>query len=170
MNKPRAAATRPAQSRERVTIERTYDGVSLEDVWEMWTTAEGVEAWWGPDGFAVKVRTIDVRPGGTLFYAMTATDPPQIEFMKKAGMPLTTETRGTYTEVEAPRRLAFTQLADFIPGVEPYEVTTTMELHAVAGGVRLVLTIDRMHDTYWTEMAVKGWTNELERLATALAA
>jgi len=27
-----------------------------------------------------------------------------------------------------------------------------------------------MHDDYWTEMAVKGWTSELEKLAKALAA
>ena len=44
--------------RERVTIERAYDGVSLADVWEMWTTKDGIEAWWGPDGFAVTVRSI----------------------------------------------------------------------------------------------------------------
>ncbi|MGH7616906.1 MAG: SRPBCC family protein [Gemmatimonadaceae bacterium] len=162
--------TRTAQPREHVTIERTYTDVTLEEVWDMWTTTDWIESWWGPDGFSVKVRTLDVRPGGTLVYAMTAVDPPQIEFMKNAGMPLTTETRGAFTVVDPPRRLSFTQVADFIPGVDPYEITTTVELHAVENGVRLVLALERMHDSHWTEMAVKGWTNELEKLAAALAA
>ena len=170
MNKPRAAATPPAQSRERVTIERTYDDVSVEDVWEMWTTAEGVEAWWGPDGFAVKVRTIDVRPGGTLFYAMTATDPPQIEFMKKAGMPLSQELRITYTEIVPLRRLAYVHLTDFIPGVAPYDVATVVELQRVAEGVRMILAFDAMHSDEWTERAVMGWNSELNKLDALILA
>ncbi|MEO7083931.1 MAG: SRPBCC domain-containing protein [Gemmatimonadaceae bacterium] len=156
-------------TRERVTIERTYDGAAIDDVWEMWTTKEGLEAWWGPDGFSTEVRALDVRPGGTLVYAMTARDPGQVEFMRKAGMPMTNETRGRYTIVDPPRRLAFTQLADFIPGVEPYDIATTVDFHATANGVRLVVTIDRMHDAHWTEMAVKGWESQLGRLGTALA-
>ena len=50
---------------------------------------------------------------------MTAIDPPQVEFLKKAGMPLTQEARITFTEVEPLRRLAYIHLADFIPGVDP---------------------------------------------------
>ena len=37
----------------------------------------------GPDGFSVEVHTIDVRSGGELRYAMIATVPAQIEFMKR---------------------------------------------------------------------------------------
>ena len=99
-----------------VTLERTFKA-PIEDVWDLWTTKDGIESWWGPEGFAVKVRKLDLRPGGELLYAMTATAPDQIEFMKKAGMPLTTESRVIYTEVVPPRRLAYSQLADFIPGI-----------------------------------------------------
>ena len=156
--------------REQVTIERTFDGATPTEVWELWTTKAGMESWWGPEGFAVNVHTLDVRPGGTLAYAMTAVDPAQAEFMKRAGMPTTTETRGRYSVVEPPRRLVFTQLADFIPGVEPYDIETTVDFLATSGGVRLVIQIDRMHDAVWTEMAVKGWESQLGRLAKALAA
>jgi hypothetical protein len=41
-----------------------------------------------------------------LVYAMTATAPEQVEFMKNAGMPLTVESRKTFTEVSEPTRLA----------------------------------------------------------------
>src|SRR5262249_15644698 len=67
-------AAAPAGRRERVTIERTY-AASIDDVWEMWTTKDGIESWWGPEGFAVIVRAIDLRPGGALDYTMRATEP-----------------------------------------------------------------------------------------------
>jgi uncharacterized protein YndB with AHSA1/START domain len=154
-------------ARQKVTLERTFDA-SVEELWDLWTTKEGIESWWGPDGFAVKVQKLDLRPGGELLYTMTAIASDQIEFMKKAGMPLTTETRATYTEVVPPRRLVYSTKADFIPGVEPYDAATVVELHPSAEGVRLVLTIDAMHDEHWTQMAVMGWKNELEKLARVL--
>jgi hypothetical protein len=101
---------------------------------------------------------------------MTATGPDQADYMRKAGMPVTTDHRIAYTEVDPPRRLAYNELADFIPGVEPYEVGTLIELDQVAGGVRLVLTFEAMHDEQWTRMATLGRESELERLAKVLAA
>ena len=151
-----------------MTLERTFDA-SIDEVWDLWTTKEGIESWWGPDGFAVKVLKLDLRPGGLLLYTMTAIGPDQIAFMKNAGMPLASETRVTYTEVDPPRRLAYSTLADFIPGVEPYDVTTAVDLYSISHGVRLVLTQDAMHDENWTNMAVMGWESELGKLARALA-
>ena len=159
--------SQPQPARRRVSIERTVNA-AIEDVWELWTTKEGIESWWGPDGFAVKVRRLDFRVDGELLYAMTATAPEQIEFLKKAGMPLTTESLVTYMEVEPLKRLTFTQLADFIPGVTPYEVATTVEFGASLQGVRMVLTLDAMHDVHWTELAVTGWESELDKLAKVL--
>jgi uncharacterized protein YndB with AHSA1/START domain len=155
--------------RPKVTLERTYTA-SIEEVWELWTTKEGIESWWGPDGFSVAVRGLDLRSGGDLLYTMIAIAPEQIEFMARAGMPLTTEHRLTFTEVDPPRRLAYRDMADFIPGVEPYEVETVIELHEVPEGARMVLTFDRMHDDRWTELARLGRESELDRLARILAA
>jgi len=155
--------------RPKLTLERTFQA-SIDDVWELWTTKEGIESWWGPEGFSVAVRELDLRPGGKLAYAMTATGAEQAEFVKKAGMPVTTENRITFTEVKPPRRLVYKELADFIPGVEPYEVETIVELSEVSDGVRLVLTFEAMHDAHWTELARLGREGELERLAKVLAA
>jgi len=154
---------------ETITLERTYRA-ALADVWDLWTTKDGIESWWGPEGFTVTVRKLDLRPGGELLYAMTATAPPQIAFMKQAGMPLTTEARITYREVSAPQRLAYVHLTDFIPGVAPYDVTTVVELRASGDEVHMVLTIDRMHDETWTQRAVMGWESELGKLAAVIAA
>jgi uncharacterized protein YndB with AHSA1/START domain len=156
-------------SRKRIAMERTFAS-TLEDVWALWTTEEGIESWWGPPGFSVTVRAIDLRPGGELRYAMIARTPEMIAFMKGAGMPVTTEHRAVYTEVEAPRRLRYRHDADFIPGVAPYDVDTLVELHETATGVRMVLSFDAMHADEWTERAVQGWELELGQLAAVLAA
>jgi len=155
--------------RPKLTLERTYRA-TVDEVWELWTTAQGIESWWGPDGFSVAVSALDLRPGGDLLYTMSAVEPEQMEYMTKAGMPLMTEHRITFTEVEPPRRLAYEELADFIPGVEPYRVQTMIELSEVEGGVRLVMTFDAMHDDRWSQLAVMGRENNLERLARFLAA
>jgi len=152
-----------------MNLERTYEA-SPADVWELWTTKEGIESWWGPEGFQVKVLALDLRPGGELHYTMTAIGPNEVAFMKSAGMPLTTEHRVTYTDVVPQRRLAYTIVADFIPGVEPYDVATVVELHPAGRSVRMVLTFDAMHDELWTQRSIMGRESELRRFAKALGA
>jgi uncharacterized protein YndB with AHSA1/START domain len=153
----------------KLTLERTFKA-SIEEVWELWTTREGIESWWGPEGFSVEVETLDLRPGGELVYDMSATGAEQMEYMVKAGMPLITRNRLSFTEVDPPRRLVYRNLVEFIPSVEPYEVETVLELEPVDDGVHLVVTFDAMHDEGWTRMAVMGHESELGRLERLLAA
>jgi uncharacterized protein YndB with AHSA1/START domain len=139
----------------KVVIERTY-ATSIEDIWELWTTEEGIESWWGPDGFSVKVHELDLRPGGEMRYAMTAVEAAQIQFMKGAGMPLTTEAKLTYTAIVPEKSIAYTHRTDFIPGVEPYNV-------------RMILTLDPMHSEEWTQRAVMGMESQLGKLPRVIA-
>jgi uncharacterized protein YndB with AHSA1/START domain len=156
-------------ARRQVTLERTYRA-SLEELWDMWTTSEGIESWWGPEGFEVRVRRLDLRPRGELAYTMTAVQPDQVDFLRKAGMPVASEHLVTYTEVAPLRRLAYRHLVDFVPGVKPYDVTTVVELDARPEGVRMILTIDAMHDESWTGRAVMGWESQLGKLARVVGA
>ncbi len=153
----------------KIVIERTYVA-SIEDVWELWTTKEGIESWWGPGGFSVTVHELDLRAGGEMRYTMTAVDPAQVEFMKAAGMPLTTEAKLTYTEVVPRRSIAYTHRADFIPGVESYDVGNKVEFVAQRDKVRMVLTLDPMHSDEWTQRAVMGMESQLGKLARVIAA
>ena len=157
------------KTRPKLTVERTFEA-SIEDVWELWTTREGMEAWMGPDGFEAKVKELDLRPGGVLVYSMTAVGPDQVEYIKKAGLPLTTTQHVGFAEVDPPRRIVTREVADFIPGVEPYEVVTVTELESVADGTRVVITFDAMHDALWTENAKLGREQQLRKLADLLAA
>src|ERR671930_2256723 len=90
-------------------LQRTY-AATPEDVWELWTTASGIEGWWAPDGFEVTVDKLEVRPGGELVYTMTATGPEQKEFMRNAGMPLSTQSRKTCPEIAPRMRIAYRSL------------------------------------------------------------
>jgi uncharacterized protein YndB with AHSA1/START domain len=155
-------------NRRTITMERTYRA-SIDDVWELWTTIEGIESWWGPVGFTTEVVQLDLRPGGKLRYAMTATAPDQIAFMNSVGMPLTTNATLTYTEVTATQRLAYVHLADFIPDVTPYDVATLVEFHVEGPMVRMVMTFDAMHDDVWTERSVMGQESQLTKFEKALA-
>jgi uncharacterized protein YndB with AHSA1/START domain len=156
-------------TRKPITLERIYDA-TIEDVWELWTTKEGIESWWGPEGFTVTVNKLDLRPGGELLYTMTATGAEQIAFMKNIGMPLATQTRIRYDAIEPPHRLAYANLVDFVPGVAPYEAAMAVQLSASGGQVRMVLTLDPMHDEGWTRNMVMGWEEETLKLGKALAA
>ena len=161
------AAGRPPAQRSRFKLERIYRA-SLDVVWALWTTKEGLESWWGPDGFTTTVRKLELRSGGLWEYAMTATAPEQVQFMKRAGMPLSTVTQATYTDVTPQRRLFYDNLVDFIPGVAPYTASVAVEFHPAAQGVRMTLTLDAMHDERWTELARRGWESQLGRLGAGL--
>jgi uncharacterized protein YndB with AHSA1/START domain len=156
-------------TRAQFSIERSY-AASVDEAWALWTTKAGIESWWGPEGFDVTVTSLDLRSGGELVYLMTATAPEQVAFMKQAGMPVTTECRVTYTEVSPPGRLAYKTLADFVPDVTPYEVTTVVDLRVTADGVKLTITFDAMHDDLWTERARAGHESEMRKLDALLAA
>lgn len=158
--------TAPAATK-RITLERTYTA-TLDELWALWTSKEGIESWWGPEGFRVEVRSLDLRVGGVLAYAMITEGPDQVAFMKQANMPLSSEHSLHYTEVVRNVRLAYLHAADFIPGVAPYEVATVVELHPQASTVRMVIHLDPMHDDIWTNRAVMGWESELGKLGKVL--
>jgi uncharacterized protein YndB with AHSA1/START domain len=155
--------------KRRVTLERTYRA-PIAMVWELWTTKEGIESWWGPEGFRVEVHSIDLRVSGELHYSMIAAVPEMIAFMKKNGMKSETRHEITFLEIVTNKRLRYLQLADFIPEVAPYDVDTVVEMHEEGdGAVKMTLTFDAMHDDTWTERATQGWNMELDKLGRRLA-
>jgi uncharacterized protein YndB with AHSA1/START domain len=161
-------ASAQGESPDRLSIERRFRA-SLDAVWALWTTQEGFESWWGPEGFSVRVLEINLRPEGRLRYAMTATGPQQVAYMRQSGMSLTTESTIIFTTVEPPRRLSYVNLIDFVPGVGAYEVATQVELIAEGDAVRMILTFDRMHDAAWTQRMASGWESQLNKLFAVVA-
>lgn len=140
----------------------------LSDLWALWTTAKGIESWWGPPGFAVTVQSLDLRQGGVLHYTMTAHQPEMVAFMQANGMPVATRAQITYAQVSHLRRLAYAHLVDFVPGVAPYSTALAVDFGSDGQTSRMDLTFQRMHDAEWSERQRKGWDLELGKLAGIL--
>ena len=152
-----------AASRPKTVIERTYRA-RPEEIWDLWTTKEGFESWWGPEGFRVEVHAIEPRVGGPLHYDMIADAPEQVAAMKEMGQPTSHKTHGRFTEVRALQRLALTHVIDFLPGVKPYESTMVVDLFPSGDTVRMVVTLDPMHSDEFSAMQKEGFTSQLRKL------
>jgi uncharacterized protein YndB with AHSA1/START domain len=81
-------------SDREMLVTRTFDA-PRDLVWQMWTKAEHLQHWWGPDGWSLPVCEIDFRPGGSWFYCMAGPDD-----MQSCG-------KATYLEIQAPERLVY---------------------------------------------------------------
>jgi hypothetical protein len=53
---------------------------------------------------------------------------------------------------------------DFLPGVERYENTMAVEFFRSGPYVRMVVTLDPMHDDEFTKMSTMGFTSQLTKL------
>jgi uncharacterized protein YndB with AHSA1/START domain len=156
-------STQALRSEGKVVVERTYRA-SIEDVWALWTTKEGFESWWGPEGFRADVQELDARVGGALRYEMIADSPEMIAAMKQLGRPASHGTRSRFTELRPRSRLVLTNVIDFLPGVAAYETNIAVDFTSTGDRVRMVVTLDAMHSDEFTKMQKEGFTSQLTKL------
>ncbi|MCY4071064.1 MAG: SRPBCC domain-containing protein [Chloroflexi bacterium] len=78
-----------------IHVTRGFDA-SRQRIWEMYTQAEHLKHWWGPEGWTLPVCELDFRLGGVWFYCMAGPDD-----MTSCG-------KATYLEIDPPRRLVYT--------------------------------------------------------------
>lgn len=154
--------TKAVQS--KMVIERTYKA-DVADLWDLWTTKEGFESWWGPEGFRADVHVIEARPNGALHYDMVAATPDMVATMEKMGQPSSTACRGSFSEYRPNERLALTQVIDFLPGVAPYDSVMQVDFFQLSEGrVRMVVELSHMHDEQFTQMQRTGFSSQLTKL------
>lgn len=148
---------------EKVVFERAYRA-RLEDVWDLWTTKEGFESWWGPQGFRAEVHELDARVGGLLRYEMIADTEEMVAAMKQIGQPPSHAVRSSFSELVPRERLVLTNVIDFLPGVAPYESNIAVDFAVVGDRVRMVVTSDGMHSAEFTKMQEEGFLSQLSKL------
>lgn len=136
----------------------------MEQLWALWTTKEGFESWWGPQGFRVDVHRLEARLGGVLEYDMIADSPEMVAAMRAAGQAVLHNTLGHYSRFEPLQRLAIVHLIDFIPGHDPYETLIEVAFEADGGGSRMIVTLHPHQDAEWTRMAGEGFESQLTKL------
>jgi len=153
----------------QIVIERTYRATQQE-VWDLWTTKEGFESWWGPEGFRADVHELDARTGGVLRYDMVADTPEMVEAMRQVGQPASHAVRSVFSEVRPMDRLVLTNTIDFVPGIQPYENNIAVDIIPVGDSVRMVVTLEALHDQQWTNNQREGFTSQLTKLDRRFAA
>jgi hypothetical protein len=84
--------------------------------------------------------------------------------MKQMGRPTFHEARARFAELRPHDRLAITSVVDFVPGMKPYESTIVAEFFPSGETVRMVVTLDPMHNEEFTQMQEEGFTSQLSKL------
>jgi uncharacterized protein YndB with AHSA1/START domain len=150
-------------SRSSAVIERTFRA-RVEELWDLWTTKEGFESWWGAEGSRVEVHTIETREGGALHYDMIALEPADIAARHQMGLPPSNSVRARFAEFRPYQRLILAHVVDFVPGVKSYEQMITVDFFPVGDTVRMVTTIEPMHNEEFTQTAIRVFTAQLRML------
>jgi len=150
-----------------IRFERTYEA-SIEDVRTLWTTREGLEAWYAPEGMRLEVLVLEPWSGGAFDHVLTAEGPEQVAYLANLNRPASAWVSGRFLEVVRYQRLHIRFDIDFVPGVESYPYDMLVELHAEAGRVRMVLTADRHPDAEMNRGAVIGFTSQLQQFERAV--
>jgi uncharacterized protein YndB with AHSA1/START domain len=149
--------------RSSIVIERTFR-TRVEELWALWTTKEGFESWWGGEGSRVEVHSIEARKGGTLHYRMIALVPEAIGKRQQLGLAPSSSVLARYQEFNPYRRLVLAHIVDFVPGAAPYESTIAVEFFQAVDRVRMLTTIEPMHNDEFTQTSVRVFMSQLKLL------
>lgn len=139
------------------TITRTFDAPARL-VFEAWTTPEYLRRWYGPRRMTLDVCEVDLRVGGAWRRVLRGPDGQAVGW------------HGQFKEIDAPKRLVFTEIFEPFPD-HPSIVTVTLVEHN--GKTRA--TIVQLHDSVASRDAhigagmEQGMRETLERLDALLA-
>jgi uncharacterized protein YndB with AHSA1/START domain len=146
-----------------ITIERVYPA-SNRELWELWTTPDGFESWWGPQGFRVAVHNLEAKLGGVLHYTMMAATAETIRAMKDMGQAEAHEVRSSFSHFEPETALSLASVIDFLPGVEAYESLIEVRFSALGKKTKMTVVLYAMHNPDFTEMQKEGFSSQLTKL------
>ncbi|QTC92758.1 SRPBCC family protein [Brevundimonas goettingensis] len=150
-----APATRPT-----LKMQRTFDA-PRDLVWRAWSNPEILVLWMGPVEWPAVSATCDFRVGGA--WRICLRSPATGEDLWQSGI---------YTEIDAPRRLAFTfKWDESHEDGPPVDTQVSIDFDETADG-RTVM--DFTHEGLKSEQSLTGhkhgWTSTADRLEAWLAA
>ena len=156
-----AAAGKPAAYGEgTVVITRTFD-MPRAQVWRAWTDPKMLSQWFGPRGFTSSVPQWELRVGGALRIVMHGPDGNDYPM------------KGVFTEVKAPERLVFSNVAIDNDGNHLLEGETVVTLTEQGGKTMMVV---KSHAIGLVPIAPQmlagmeaGWTQSIDKLQELVA-
>jgi uncharacterized protein YndB with AHSA1/START domain len=139
---------------ETLQIERTY-AAPAEKVFDAWTSEEVMRRWFhGEHAWETPEAKVDLRLGGAVRVVMRDPDKD-----------VTYGGGGHYTEIDPPRRLAFTWTWD----EEGRETLIELDFEEAGGATTVRLTHSGLQDEESVRSHEGGWANCLDNLGNALA-
>jgi uncharacterized protein YndB with AHSA1/START domain len=127
----------------------------IELVWEVWTNAEHIANWWGPNGFTNTITKMDLVPGGEWDLVMHGPDGTDYK-NKSVFKEVILHKKIVYDHVSGPR---FVATVDFEDQGEQTLITWQM----------LFATVEEFIQTVKTFKADEGLKQNLEKLNVYLA-
>jgi uncharacterized protein YndB with AHSA1/START domain len=159
---PRGQVVPPA-----IVIERSYRA-SIAELWALWTTKDGFESWWAPDGYHAVVHVIEPRLGGALDYDMIADAPEMSAANEECGpTPLTSHAR--FDEFERLSRLTLVQSMDVIVGTSPYDHRIEVDFRARGDMASMIVAIQPHLDANRTRITVRSFHEQFDKLDRRLS-
>jgi|SRR5579863_8040554 len=129
-----------------------------ERVFAAWTKPEALKRWWGPPGFTTPSAEVDLRIGGAYKLAMKSPDgETHVVF-------------GTFIEIEAPKKLAYTWAWEEDDGAPSHESVVTVEFKPKGATTEIVLTHERLANAESRDKHIDGWNGCFDHLEQVLAA
>ncbi len=134
-----------------------------ETVFKAWSSADHVKRWFCPNGYSVPEATVEMRVGGRFEVCMRS--PEGMEHW----------TKGTFTEVVAPERLAIDHhLIDPCGGGPLFSAVTRVKFSAAPGGTRMEVeqtytVFDAAQVEPMLKGAPEGWRQTLDKLEAEIA-
>ncbi len=143
-----------------VVITRVFDAPRAL-VWQAWTDPKMLGEWFGPRNFTASVPELDVRIGGALRIVMHGPDGNDYPM------------KGVFTEVKAPERLVFSNIAIDSDGNHLLEGETSVTFTEHDG--KTTMTI-KSHMVGLVPIAPQmlagmevGWTQSIDKLQELVA-
>lgn len=152
----------PMQAGYEMQLERTFDA-PRELVFDCFTKAEHMQAWWGPRHFTNPVCEIDARMGGKLLIHMEGPPPFGVSPME-----------GEFIEVTRPSKLIFTARAMQGPdgewGIDNLNTLTFVEKDGKTV-MTLRVQVRKVSEAVRPALAGmrEGWSQSLDKLEERLA-
>ena len=103
-----------------------------ELVWQAWTDKEQIGKWFGPKGFSIETREIDIRVGGRWRFDMIAPDGKRYD------------NRMVFLELKKPELLVMDHGSDKDDDPKRFRVTLTFDEQA---DKKTVVTLRQLHPT-----------------------
>jgi uncharacterized protein YndB with AHSA1/START domain len=142
-----------ATKSETVEVRRTI-AASPQRVFEAWTRPEELKRWAAPGPMETSLAEVDLRVGGS--YRLHMHGPDGSEF----------RVRGTYREIDPPRRLVYTWSTELSADV--VDSVVTVEFLDRSGSTEVVLRHDKLITEQSRARHTEGWIGCIAKLEDVL--